>query len=91
MDLWLLSGSTLTDAFRHFFDMLAGRHVTSDMARCIPFRKAHIESDIAFPIQMDGEPMLGSNQVDIEVLPRSLRVLMPLQSQERLCNSSQSS
>src|SRR5512137_1824574 len=50
MDLWLLSGSTLADAFRHYFDMRAGRHITSDLARCIPFRKAHIESDIAFPI-----------------------------------------
>src|SRR5512137_154828 len=58
MDLWLLSGSTLADAFRHFFDMRAGRLVDSEMARCIPFRSAHIESDYAFPIQMDGEPTL---------------------------------
>lgn len=87
MDLWLLSGSTLADAFRHFFDMRAGRHVNSELARCIPFRSAHIESDVAFPIQMDGEPMLGVNSVDIEVQPRSLRVLMPLQSRDRLCSS----
>lgn len=87
MDLWLLSGSTLADAFRHFFEMRAGRHLTSDLARCIPFRTAHIESDIPFPIQMDGEPLLGANQVDIEVLPRSLQVLMPLQSREQLCSS----
>jgi YegS/Rv2252/BmrU family lipid kinase len=91
MDLWLLSGSTLADAFRHFFDMLAGRHVTSDTARCIPFRTAHIESDLAFPLQLDGEPMLGATQVDIKVLPRSLRVLMPLEARERLCGPSRSS
>ena len=40
MELWLFSGSTLADAFRHFFDMQSGRHLTSDQARCIPFRKA---------------------------------------------------
>ena len=91
MDLWLFTGSTLADAFRHFFDMRAGRHVTSDLARCIPFRTAHIESEIAFPIQMDGEPMIGATRVDIEVLPRSLRVLMPLQSRERLCSPVQPS
>jgi len=85
MDLWLLSGSTLADAFRHYFDMRAGRHITSEMARCIPFRKAYIESDVAFPIQLDGEPMLGATEVGIEVLPRSLQVLMPLQSRDRLC------
>ena len=85
MDLWLLSGSTLADAFRHFFQMRAGRHLTSDKARCVPFRHVRIESETAFPIQMDGEPLLGATRVDLEVLPRSLRVLMPTQSRERLC------
>jgi YegS/Rv2252/BmrU family lipid kinase len=86
MDLWLLSGSTLAKAFRHFFEMLGGRHLTSDKARCIPIRSAHIESEIAFPIQIDGEPMLGTTQVDIEVMPHGLFVLMPPQARERLCN-----
>jgi diacylglycerol kinase family enzyme len=36
---------------------------------------------------MDGEPMLGATQVDIEVLPGSLRVLMPATARERLCKS----
>jgi diacylglycerol kinase family enzyme len=87
MDLWLLSGSTLADAFRHFFDMRAGRLEDSEMARCIPFRSARIESDYAFPIQMDGEPSLGTKRVDIEVSPGSLRVLMPLGSRDQLCRS----
>ncbi len=85
MDLWLLSGSNLADAFRHFFEMRAGLHLTSDLARRIPFRKVRIESDIAFPIQMDGEPMLGATRVDIEVQPRRLQVLMPEQSRKLLC------
>jgi diacylglycerol kinase (ATP) len=80
MDLWLFSGSTLADAFRHFFDMQSGRHLSSELARCIPFHQARIQSETAFPIQIDGESMLGSNQVDLEVLPRKLSVLMPPQA-----------
>jgi YegS/Rv2252/BmrU family lipid kinase len=85
MDLWLFTGSTLADAFRHFFDLQSERHLTSDQARCIPFRKAHIDSGTPFSIQMDGEPMLGAQQVTLEVLPQKLYILMPLQARERLC------
>ena len=77
MDLWLFSGSTLADAFRHFFDMQSGRHITSDQARCIPFSRASINSSTPFSLQMDGEPMLGTQQASLEVLQRSLQVLIP--------------
>ena len=80
MDLWLFSGSTLTDAFRHFFDLVAGRHLTSEQARRIPFRKANIESDTPFSLQVDGDPMLGAAKVNIEVIPKGLHVLMPPQA-----------
>jgi diacylglycerol kinase (ATP) len=86
MDLWLLSGSTLADAFQHMFELLAGLHVSSDMARCIPFRKAVIESDTAFPVQMDGEPMLGAQRVILDILPQRLRVLIPVQARRLLCS-----
>jgi YegS/Rv2252/BmrU family lipid kinase len=77
MELWLFSGSTLADAFRHFFDLQSGRHLTSDQARCIPFRRASIESGTPFSLQMDGEPMLGTQQASLEVLQKSLQVLIP--------------
>jgi YegS/Rv2252/BmrU family lipid kinase len=77
MDLWLLSGSNLADAFRHFFDLMAGRHLTSDQARCLPFTSARVESDTAFSIQMDGEPFLSGNTAELVVRPRALKVLMP--------------
>ena len=80
MELWLFSGSTLADAFRHFFDMQSGRHLTSDQARCIPFHKSVIESSTPFSLQLDGEPMLGAQQVSLEVLKRSLQVLIPPRS-----------
>ncbi|MBI2332069.1 MAG: hypothetical protein HYU84_07925, partial [Chloroflexi bacterium] len=77
MDLWLLSGDNVADAFRHFFDLLAGRHLTSDQARCIPFRNVTIESAANFSIQVDGDPMLGSHKAEIKVRHRALKILMP--------------
>ncbi len=86
MDLWLFAGSTLADAFRHFFDMQSGRHLTSDQARCIPFRKASIDSGTPYTLQMDGEPMLGTTQTSLEVLQGSLQVLIPPQARYLLRN-----
>ncbi|RJP55361.1 MAG: diacylglycerol kinase family lipid kinase [Anaerolineaceae bacterium] len=77
MDLWLLSGASLADAFRHFFELVSGRHLNSDHARRIPFRTARIESDAHFSIQVDGDPTLGSNRAEIKVRHRALKVLMP--------------
>jgi diacylglycerol kinase family enzyme len=80
MDLWLFSGSTLVDTFHHFFDVLSGRHLTSDQARCIPFSKALIESSTPFSIQMDGEPMLGAQRISLRVIQAGLKVLLPPQA-----------
>ncbi len=85
MEMWLFSGRTLADAFRHFFDMQAGRHLTSDQAACIPFHDAHIKSETPFSIQLDADPMIGSCEASIEVLPKKLKVLMPVEAQQRLC------
>jgi len=77
MDLWLMSGNSLADAFRTFIDMLGGRHLNSEQARRLPFSRVRIESETIFPIQMDGEPMIGSKQVDITVEKHALNVLLP--------------
>ncbi len=77
MDLWLLSGNNLADALRHFFDMVAGRHLTSDQARCLRFHSARIESNAPFSIQVDGEPMLGGQEATLKIKHRALKVLMP--------------
>jgi len=80
MDMWLLSGENLADALRHLFDLASGRHLTSDQARRLPFRTARVESDAAFSIQVDGDPMLGGHSADIAVKHRSLKTLMPKDS-----------
>jgi diacylglycerol kinase (ATP) len=77
MDLWLLSGDSLADTFRHFFELVSGRHLNSEYARRIPFHTARIESDANFSIQVDGDPVLGGNTAEISVQHRALKVLMP--------------
>jgi diacylglycerol kinase family enzyme len=77
MDMWLLSGNSLADALRHFFDLLAGRHLTSEQARRLRFHTARVESDSPFSIQVDGEPMLGGQCAELKVKHRALKVLMP--------------
>lgn len=86
MDMWLLSGNNVADALRHFFDLVAGRHLTSDQARRIPFHNARVESDAAFAIQVDGDPVLGGNTAEIKILQRSLKVLMPTDAHYLLKN-----
>lgn len=90
MDLWLFSGDDLTDAFRHFFNLRAGRHLNSEHARCIPFQTVRIESATAFSIQLDGEPMLGATEANLRVVPRGLRVLLPPQAASLLCTQANS-
>ncbi len=77
MDLWLMSGNNIADGFRHFFDVLAGRHLTSDQARRLPFHSARVESDTAFSLQMDGEPMLAGKQAELHIEKQALSVLVP--------------
>ena len=77
MDMWLLSGNNVADALRHFFDLIAGRHLTSDQARRLRFHSARVESDASFNIQVDGDPMLGGHHADITIRHRALKVLMP--------------
>jgi diacylglycerol kinase (ATP) len=88
MDLWLFSGNNMADAFRHFFDMLGGRHLTSEQARCLPFQNATINSQEAFSIQMDGEPMGGGQRAELSVRSRALKVLMPRKALHLLKNPS---
>lgn len=77
MDMWLLSGDSLADTFRHFFELVSGRHLNSEHARRIPFRNVRVESDANFSIQVDGDPVLGGKTAEISVRHRALKVLMP--------------
>lgn len=77
MDLWLFSGDTLLETVHRAWDLWSGRHLCSDQARCIPFRKLRLSSDAPLYIQLDGEPIANDSSVTIEVHSRALRVLVP--------------
>jgi len=77
MDLWLFAGDTWLEAVTHVWDLWSGRHLDSDQTRCIPFRNITLSSDSPLYIQVDGEPMQGSNDVTIEVRSQALRILVP--------------
>jgi YegS/Rv2252/BmrU family lipid kinase len=91
MDLWLMSGNNVGDAFRHFFDLLAGRHLTNDEARKVPFQHVRIESETDFSVEMDGEPRMSGKQVDIHVEKQALNVLIPLSGLKLLKSKSNGS
>ncbi len=77
MDLWLFSGDTLLETAQRVWDLYSGRHLHSNQARCIPFRKLRLSSDAPLYIQLDGEPVADDSSVTIEVHSRALRVLVP--------------
>ena len=84
MDLWLFSGDNIAVVFRHFIDLFSGRHLGSDQARRLPFRSARLESDTAFSMHVDGEPLLGGARAEIQIHKQALRVIVPPKALELL-------
>jgi diacylglycerol kinase (ATP) len=77
MDLWLFAGETVLETVQHAWDLFSGQHLHSDRARCIQFKKLQLISDQSMYIQLDGEPVDGGCQVNIEVRPKALKILVP--------------
>ena len=76
-DLWLLSGNHLGDALMRAYELWRGHHLTSDMARRIPFRHLRVAADSPFLVQADGEPLPETHEVNITIKSRALRMLIP--------------
>ena len=76
-DLWLLSGNNLADALMRAYELWRGHHLTSDMARRIPFRHLRVAADSPFLVQADGEPLPETHEVNITIKSRALRMLIP--------------
>jgi diacylglycerol kinase family enzyme len=84
MDLWLFKGQSVLDTIQHAWNLFSGRHLNSDQAICIPFRALRLFSNQIIEIQLDGEPMAGTNEVIIDVHPKALNILVPLEVPEKL-------
>lgn len=88
MDLWLFEGSTLETTLLQAWNLLSGRHVQSDRVQCIPFQRIGLQSSTPLFLQIDGEPEQGGAQIDIEVIPQALRVLVPKKAPQSLYSHS---
>jgi len=84
MDLWLFSGAGLRDAVRQAADLLRGQHLHSGRALRLRIREVVLAADTPLHFQLDGEPAVVAPQVQIRVLPRALRLLIPRQAVPRL-------
>jgi diacylglycerol kinase (ATP) len=77
MDLWLFSGDTLLETFQHMFDLASGKHADSEKTQIIHCQEVRIKSKAELYLQLDGEPISPAKQVNINIRPKSLRVLVP--------------
>jgi len=88
MDLWLFKGSTFEEILLQAWNLLSGRHVQSERVQYIPFQRISLRSDSPMYVQIDGEPEQGNRQIDIEVVPQALRVLVPKNAPQSLYTQS---
>lgn len=84
MDLWLIEGATPVEAYQRTIDIMSGRHLLSNHIRCIPFAHLTVESDKPLYTQLDAEPYQGRTSIEVNVIPRSLRLLVPHNLQHSL-------
>ena len=75
-------GGDIGQAMVYVWDLLTGRHSESQQVHRLPFRDLRIRSDHQLFLQMDGEPIDPTDEVEIRILPKVLRVLVtPLASE----------
>jgi diacylglycerol kinase (ATP) len=77
MDLWLFKGETIIDAARAAWDLLYGRHTSSQQCLYQQFQEMSIESVNPAYFQVDGEPLQLEGKIDLRICQRALKVFMP--------------
>jgi len=77
MDLWLFAGDTLLETLQHMFDVASGKHFSSEKTNYIPCKEVIIKSKTDLYLQLDGEPIVPSKKVSIDIRSQALRVLVP--------------
>ena len=77
MDLWLVEGDSMMDTIIGGWALYSGNTNQSSKVRCIPFKNLHLESESQLYVQLDGEPLTFTNEIDIHVRPKALRVIIP--------------
>jgi YegS/Rv2252/BmrU family lipid kinase len=76
LDVRIFRGMGPAWVFRHVAGVFTHRHLRDPMVSHYQGRDIAIYTAVPFPVQLDGEPV-GMTPLSIEVVPRSLRVLVP--------------
>lgn len=76
LDVRVFRGMGMLWILRHVAGVFTHRHLRNPMVSHYQGRCITIHTSEPFPVQLDGEP-IGMTPVTIEVVPRSLRVLVP--------------
>ena len=80
MELWLFGSGKrggVGMAVRHLWNLGWGRHVKDNEMVCLPFRRLKLAFETEEWMQMDGDPWGKVREVDIKVMKRAVRVLLP--------------
>lgn len=76
LNICVFRGMGLPWAIRHFFNVFGGRHLQDPAVKFFVGRRVVVETRPIVPVQVDGEP-IGYTPMVFEVVPRSLRILVP--------------
>lgn len=76
LDLRVFRGMGPAWVLRHVAGVFTHRHLRDPMVSHYQGRRITINTAEPYPVQLDGEPV-GMTPISIEVVPRSLRVLVP--------------
>ena len=76
LDIRVFKGMGPAWVFRHLAGVFTNRHLRDPMVSHYQGRQVTIYTAEPFPVQLDGEPV-GMTPITIQVVPRSLRVLVP--------------
>jgi diacylglycerol kinase (ATP) len=83
LDVRIFKGMGLAWIFRHVAGVFTRRHLRNPMVSHYQGQRVTIYTAEPFPVQLDGEPV-GTTPISLEVVPRSLRVLVPRRASAEL-------
>jgi YegS/Rv2252/BmrU family lipid kinase len=76
LDVVVLEGYDIRSAIKHVFMVTLGRHTQDPEVHIYRTRQIHLETRDPMPVHLDAE-VAGQTPVKIEVVPRSLKIIVP--------------
>ena len=83
LDVYVFKGSNMLDAAGQLINVFAGKHLQDPTIETYRAQSVTIRADRPLPLHIDGEPK-GYTPVTISVVPKALRVMMPVSASPSL-------